>query len=98
MSTSDMKATIQSLKKELWKDIPMSKESEKRYRQYIKMCELNKTSNIPKGGGKWDERFGLSQSGTSLRDIREDLERCAERDRLAGGKCGLLCQMRKRKK
>ena len=97
MTVADMKIAIQQFKKELWKGIPMSKESEKKYKQYIKMCENTSVSNIPRGGGRMDERFGLSAEGISLRDIRAELEKYAERDRDSGKKCGLLCQIKKRK-
>lgn len=90
--------TLQQLKKELWKGIPMSKESEKKYKQFITMCKNNGVTYTPKGGGKWDSHIGMNTTGISLRDMRDELERCAERDRKAGGKCGLSCQIRKHRK
>lgn len=77
----------------------MSKESEKKYREFIKICENNNTTHAPVGGGKWDHRIGIVQGhGISLGEMKRELERCAERDRKAGGKCGLSCQIRKRRK
>lgn len=96
MSSRDMKSTLQQLKKELWKGISMSKESEKRYRTLIKMCEGTTATHIPRGGGKWDESLGLG-GGMTLREMRDELERCAEKDKKSDKKCGLVCQMRKRR-
>lgn len=98
MPVPEMINALQQMKKELWKGIPMSKDSEKKYQGFIKMCKSTDTSNIPRGGGFWDMRLGLSQSGKSLKDMRMELERCAERDRKSGEKCGIVCQMRKRKR
>lgn len=96
MSTQDMKYTLQQLKKELWKGIPMSKESEKRYRSLIRMCNGTTATYTPRGGGKWDESLGLG-GGMTLRDMKNELERCAEKDRKSDKKCGLVCQMKKRR-
>lgn len=98
MSLILMKKTLQDLKKELWKGIPMSKESEKTYKRFMNMIEGTRTTYIPPGGSKWDEHLGLNEHGESLGYMKRELERCAERDRNAGGKCGLACQIRKRRK
>lgn len=94
MSVQDMKYTLQQLKKELWKGIPMSKESEKKYRSFIRMCEGTTASHIPRGGGKWDESLGLG-GGMTLREMKKELEECAEKDKKSNKKCGLGCQIRK---
>ena len=97
MSSADMYYTLQQLKKELWKGIPMSKESEKKYKQFTTMCKGTRTTYIPRGGSKWDEQLGLGGGGMSLKNMRSELERCAEKDRKDGGRCGLACQIRKRR-
>lgn len=97
MSTINMQITLQHLKKDLWKGIPMSKESEKTYKQFIQKCKSTSVTYTPRGGGKWDESLGMG-GGITLRDMKNELEKCAERDRRSGEKCGLLCQVRKRKK
>lgn len=98
MSSVGMKQTLQQLKKELWKGIPMSKESEKKYKQFIKMCDSTRTTYTPPGGSKWDEHLGMNEHGESLGYMKRELERCAERDRKSGEKCGLACQIRKHRK
>lgn len=86
---------LQKWKKELWKGIPMSRESEKKYRYYMKLSKGVDTSIIPKGGGPMDESLG--GPSLSLRAMRAELEKCAEKDRKSGAKCGLGCQIRKRR-
>ncbi len=97
MTLTDWIWTLKELKKELWKGIPMSKESEKTYRKFIKICENNVITHAPQNGSKWDRSTGLS-GGTSLGEMKRELERCAERDRKSGEKCGLACQIRKHRK
>lgn len=97
MTTLDMKRTLQQLKKDLWKGIPMSRESEKTYKKFMSMCDTP-FSNYPVGeSSKWKEMPGLGMH-MNLGDMRDELRECAERDKNAGGKCGLMCQIRKRKK
>ena len=86
---------LSQIKRELWKGIPMSKESEKTYKRLVRMSESSSIIYTPRGGSRMDQRLG--ETGPSLRDFKRELQECAERDRKAGGKCGLICQMRKRK-
>lgn len=83
-------------KDELWKGIPMSRESYRTYKRAVKLAQGRLGAFVAKGQTMDSTPF--YPGGPSFNDLKRELERCAERDRKAGGKCGLLCQVRKQKK